>query len=71
MAQAKFPKEIFVYLDQKSDGFDIEARDSLHAAAYGLNPGETMRIAKYVIDDGEPGTYASKLHYIPKGAKAK
>lgn len=70
MAKSKFPKEIFVYLDRKGDDFDIEARDSLLGAAYGLNAGETMRIAKYVLADGEPSTYVATLHYVPKGAKA-
>ncbi len=68
MTKRKFPQEIFVYLDRKGDDFDIEARDSLEAAAYGLSAGETMQIAKYVLQD-EPGTYVAKLHYVPKGAK--
>lgn len=67
----KFPKEIFVWLDERTDGFNIEASDSLDGAAYGLSPGDEMHIAKYVLDEDSPGRYVAKLHYVPKGAKAK
>jgi hypothetical protein len=71
ITKAKFPKEIFVWLDERTGGFNIEASDSLDGAAYGLSPGDDILIGRYVLAEGEPGHYASKLHYVPKGAKVK
>jgi len=61
VAKPKFPKEIFVYLDKRGDDYDIEARQTLKEAAYGLGDGETMQIARYVLANGEPSSYTAKL----------
>lgn len=70
MAKAKFPKVIYVWLEPRGLDVEIKASDTIDGAAYGLNTGDTMQIGKYLLDD-EPCTYAARLHYIPKGAKAK